>query len=183
MKTQSTIIISSKIEEKEANWPFLCEKISDVFRLTKQESNRLQQSQTAKLIAAIPYAASCKKPERSAFGNLCLYLAEKQSITGPGDHCQEDDVSVYERLRPFMNLEGGNSAVITHGMQILALIMLAGYNRSKMEDSINGIYNPLNTGTWDFEQLKEYLISAIQIYPCPELDKIISVMDSLFLIW
>jgi hypothetical protein len=82
-----------------------------------------------------------------------------------------------------MNLEGGNSAVITHGMQILALIMLAGYNRSKEEDITNGIYNPLNTGTWNFEQLKEYLISAIQAYPCPELDKIVSVMDSLFLIW
>ena len=130
-----------------------------------------------------PFVAGCKLPERSAFGNLCLYLAEKQSITGPGDHCPEDDASVYERLRLLMNFEDGNITVITHGIKILALIMLTGYNRSKEKDNINGIYNPLNKAAWNFDQLTEKLTSDIHANPCPELDEIVPAMNFFSVPW
>jgi hypothetical protein len=45
----------------------------------------------------------------------------------------------------------------------------------------NGIYNPLNAGIWNFEQLKEHLISEIQAHPCTELDKIIPTLS--YFIW
>ena len=179
--TIKPIIIPITTDFKLLDWESMSIKLTEIFRLTDSESENLKNSKTAQLIAAIPFAAGCKQPERSAFGNLCLYLAEKQSITGPGDHCPEDDVSIYERLRPLMNLEDGNFAVITHGMQLLALVMINGYKHSKENDIENGIYNPLNAGIWNFEQLKEHLISEIQAHPCTELDKIIPTLS--YFIW
>ncbi len=39
-------------------------------------------------------------------------------------------------------------------MALLALGMLGSYERSKESDSAQGLYNPLNSGAWNFEEKK-----------------------------
>ncbi|HOE08091.1 MAG TPA: hypothetical protein PLU33_04585 [Treponemataceae bacterium] len=47
-------------------------------------------------------------------------------------------------------------------MALLALGMLGSYERSKESDSAQGLYNPLNSGAWNFEEKKHEMEELIQ---------------------
>lgn len=53
-------------------WEYLATETARVFNLTKNEAEILYNSNTAKIIAAIPFAANCKEPERTAITRLKL---------------------------------------------------------------------------------------------------------------
>ena len=151
-------------------WDYIITELSNVFRLTKEETERLYSSNTAKLIAAIPFAAGCKEPERTAIAHLCIYEAEILGFQKYFAHLPSDDSDIFNRLRCISDFDGGNKEVIDHGMSLLALIMLEGYNKSKTEDKKNGIYNPLTSQAWDYISIKQLLLSRILEIDCPELD-------------
>lgn len=56
-------------------------------------------------------------------------------------------------------------------MNMLAYIMIEGYNRSKEKDLKNGIYNPIANGKWDYKTLKARLLKKIKEIECPDLDR------------
>ncbi len=68
-------------------------------------------------------------------------------------------------------------------MNKLALQMLCGYNRDREKDMINGEYNPLNSGAWNFEKLKNELVEAILNNPCPEIEEIMNIEDAFHTWW
>jgi hypothetical protein len=155
------------------HWDTLCTCIAETFRFTETERIAFERNKTAQLIAALPFAAGCDEPERTALAHLAVYMTEIRGGSSIGGHTPGDNESIFARLRLIASFKGGNPAVITHGMNKLALIMVQGYKRSKEEDALRGVYNPLNDCSWNAEELKVQLISGINAFPCEILDSIL----------
>ena len=68
-------------------------------------------------------------------------------------------------------------------MALLALGMLGSYERSKQKDLDQGIYNPLNSGAWIFEEKKHELEEIIKCNYEQTVADILSVEMSLNSPW
>lgn len=158
-------------------WSYLLTEISKVFSLNSKEIENLSNSTTAKIIATIPFESNCKEPERTAIAHLCLYIAELKGFQKYCSHNKEDDVDIYNRLAFISTFEGGNYQIIEHGMAILALIMIEGYKKSKQKDEKAGVYNPLVSGTWHYQSIKNSLIWKINKLSVPNLDILLPQAD------
>lgn len=152
-------------------WDYLATETARVFNLTDKETVQLYNSNTAKIIAAIPFVAGCKEPERTAIAHLCIYEAEIKGFQKYYAHLPSDDDDIFNRLAFISTFEGGNPAIIEHGMNILAYIMVEGYNRSKEKDLYDGIYNPIANGNWNYKELKNKLRKKINEIECPDIDR------------
>ena len=62
---------------------------------------------------------------------------------------------------------------IEHGMYLLALIMLEGYNSSRERDIKNGIYNPIANGRWNYEEKKNEISRILNKAKYPALDSLL----------
>ena len=151
-------------------WSYLLTEISKVFSLNSKEIEIVSNSTTAKIIATIPFESNCKEPERTAIAHLCLYIAELKGFQKYCSHNKEDDADIYNRLAFISTFEGGNYQIIEHGMAILALIMIEGYKKSKQKDEKAGVYNPLVSGTWNYQSIKNSLLLKINKISVPNLD-------------
>lgn len=158
-------------------WSYLLSEISKVFSLNSKEIENLSNSTTAKIIATIPFESNCKEPERTAISHLCLYIAELKGFQKYCSHNKEDDVDIYNRLAFISTFEGGKYQIIEHGMAILALIMIEGYKKSKQKDEKAGVYNPLVSGTWNYQSIKNSLIWKINKLSVPNLDILLPQAD------
>lgn len=152
------------------DWDYYVEEISNVFRFTREERLRFENSYTAKLIATIPFEAECKEPERTAIAHLCIYVAEIQGFQKYYAHLPSDDNDVFNRLFRISTFEGGNQDIIDHGMNILALIMIERYRKSMNKDKSNNIYNPFLSGKWNYQSIKNKLIKEINKIEVPNFD-------------
>ena len=141
----------------ELDWNYFLNEITNVFSLNAFEVKRLENSMVAKLIAAIPYAAGCNEPERTAIAHLITYVSEIKGFQKYFAHLQSDDFNIYNRLNKLSNFSGGDKKIIHQGMTMLALSMLNGYNKTRDYDKQNKLYNPLNSGSWDYESQKQEL--------------------------
>ena len=161
------VLISDTFTE----WEYLAKETAKVFNLTSKEAEQLYNCNTAKLIAALPFVAGCKEPERTSIAHLCIYLAELKGFQKYYAHVPSDDADIFNRLSFISTFDGGNYTIIEHGMNLLAYIMIEGYNRSQEKDLRNGIYNPIANGSWDYKKMKSKLLNKIQEFECPELDR------------
>lgn len=155
-------------------WTYIAEEMSKVFRFTTEERYQFENSNTAKFIATIPFEAGCEEPERTAIAHLCIYVAEQRGFQKYYAHLPSDDEDVFNRLSRILTFKGGNSEIINHGMNVLALIMIEGYRRSMKCDKENNIYNPLVSGNWNYQLIKNKLIWEINKKVIPNLDWILS---------
>ena len=60
---------------------------------------------------------------------------------------------------------------VSYGMNMLAYIMIEGYNKSKEKDIRDGVYNPIANGNWNYKKLKSMLLKKINEIDCPDLDR------------
>jgi len=155
----------------------LIDCIADSYRMTKAERTQIHASNTARLIAALPFIAGCREAKRTALAHLSLYVLAERGAEDIFDHCPTDDTDIKTRLRLGMQFAGGNPAVINRGMDLLCLQMLYGYERDRVKDQSDGVYNPLNSGSWQFETLKTELLSRIEANPCPQMDAYMVTMN------
>ncbi len=149
------------------------ESVENIFHLSDKEKVYLEKSNVARFIAALPFVAKCEDAKGKALSHLSIYLAEVRSDGYLGEENGDSIATVYEDLGILSSFDGGNPAVIQHGMSILALIMLEGYKDSSFTDMEQGIYNPLNDDSWDYYTLKANLLKDIKESPNLELDGII----------
>ena len=176
MDNNAILAQAEKTEWHLSQWSYLVGEIAKVFRLTDKEKEKLDNNPTARIIATIPFEAKCKEPERTAIAHLCLYMAELKGFQKFCSHTKEDDNDIYNRLAFISTFEGGNQAVIEHGMAILALIMLEGYNKSKQKDIAEGVYNPIVAGVWNYQTVKNTLLWKINKISVENLDSLV-VLD------
>ena len=55
-------------------------------------------------------------------------------------------------------------------MNILALIMLEGYKISSKQDRNNNVYNPILSGVWNYQSIKNKLLWEINKIEVPNFD-------------
>src|SRR5512142_3100055 len=92
-------------------WKNLVSIIAKSFSLDAARSSRIEKSATAKLIAAIPYLAGCREPERSALAHLATFVvAGSEAGAAAFDHKPADNYDVLARLAPIAHFEGGDPA-------------------------------------------------------------------------
>ncbi|MCR4953628.1 MAG: hypothetical protein K6A43_06080 [Treponema sp.] len=168
---------SSNEQTFEQKWEYYVDAIADIFRLEESEIRNLRNSVTAKIIAAIPFAAECKDADRTAIAHLSLYMVEKKGFQEYCCHLPSDDEYLLKRLAFISTFEGGDEAVIEHGMYMLALIMVEGYKRSAHRDIKYGIYNPIANGKWNYAKTKKEILDILNKTPNKELDSIMSMEE------
>ncbi|AEE17912.1 hypothetical protein [Treponema brennaborense] len=157
-------------EEKERiDWDYFVSEIQKVFKLNDFEVTRLKNSNVAKIIATIPFAAGCNEPERTAISHLITYIAEIKGFQKYCAHLPCDNFDIYHRLNRLATFSGGDKKIIHEGLSLLALIMLEGYHESQEHDKQNKIYNPLNSGSWNYEQKKAELEKELEVITCESL--------------
>lgn len=144
-------------------WDYFISEIKKIYRLTDQELLKFSESSTAKIIAAIPFAAGCYRPEVTAIAHLSLFINEIKGFQKFCACCPLDDMDIYERLEPISHFRGGDKKIIQCGMDTLAYIMIEGYHKSAKSDAENGIYNPFNSGNWNYKSLKNNLTKKVFI--------------------
>ena len=157
-----------------SEWNYLVNEVSKVFRFDEKEKLQFENSNTAKIIASIPFEAECNEPERTAIAHLCLYVAEIRGFQKYCSHLPSDDSDIFNRLAFISTFEGGNKEIINHGMNILALIMLEGYKISIKKDRNNNMYNPILSGEWNYQSIKNKLLWEINKIDVPNIDWILT---------
>jgi hypothetical protein len=163
-------------------WETVTRHVAETVRLSVGELDALQRVSTAKLIAAIPYIAECRDPDRVAVQHLTTYLlAERVQMIF--DHRESDDGDVFARLERISHFPGGNAQLIRRGMNLLALIMISGYITSAETDRRDSVYSPVASGAWDPEAMQSRLVKEIRGVASPEMDAIIDVEQAIRGAW
>ena len=151
-------------------WDYIVDEAERVFCLTSKEKQSLYSSTTARIIAAIPFAANCNEPERTAIAHIVLYLSEIRGFQKYCAHNTCDDADIFNRLKPISHFDGGDQKVIEHGMIMLALIMLKNHKNKAEQDKISGSYNPVATTKWDYMRIERELIARLAVMENDFLD-------------
>jgi hypothetical protein len=175
---------NTSLETRESfPWETLCTCVAETFRFTDKERADFALNRTAKLIAALPFAAGCEEAERTALAHLAIYMTELRGGRRVGDHTPEDNASPFARLRLLSSFKGGDQDVLDHGLNQLALVMLVGYERSQEEDRRRHQYNPLNAGAWDAAAMRRQLTDRIHAHPCESLDRVLPDIYDFYMSW
>jgi len=181
MKDTGTLVSIRK--NVSVDWKTTYEAIADTFRFSDEETKHLANSKVAMLIGMLPVIAECEDAERTALSHLAIYLTAAGGGKAWFNHRKSDNADINSRLRLGMSFIGGDKKIIERGMDLLAMVMLSGYNRDKAMDLESGKYNPLNDGSWNFEQLSTRLQSKLEKTPCPKLDVIMTPEESILSTW
>jgi hypothetical protein len=158
----------------ESNWSAITDLVAREFGLNERDLQALRSKEIARLIGAIPFLAGCDDPAALAIDNLRHYVMS----CGIGKELyaatEENSADVFGRLDP-ARYQGGDEAIIRRGMSIVALNMLADYNRDVELDRSLGKYNPIGAGDWNYEEKLDELLANIRAVDCPDMDEIADV--------
>jgi hypothetical protein len=168
----------------ESMWHVLTATISTAFSFESDRASRLNASRTARLVAALPWIAGCRRPMRTALSHLATFvLAGTEAARRDFDHAKDDDFDVLARLAPIASFEGGDPALIARGLKLLGMVMINGYRRDAESDGIKGWYNPVGEKAWDAKGKIAALRADVMATPSPEMDAIMTADESVRTYW
>jgi len=161
-------------------WRDLLSDLSASMNLTEDELKKIEDSSTAKLIAAIPFAADCTNPERYALANLSTYILAKvnRSVFD-----MKENESIQDRLSPINNFKDGKKEIIRKGMLLLELISLEDHYVDKVEDARLKKYNPVLAGKINYDKERDRLVNEIKSINSPEFNEIVDPDSGIKLFW
>ncbi len=165
-----------------SSWNQITRHVAEATRLSIGEMEQLRRNRIAKLIGAIPMIADCRDADRVAVQHVTTYLLARR-LEEIFDHRRGDDDPVAARLERVSHFPGGDRKLIQRGMDLLTLVMVCGYERTQVADRREGVYNPLESGSWDGEREKKRLVKAIRAVPSPEMDQILDLETALRATW
>ena len=158
----------------ESSWSATTDLVAREFGLGDRKLQALRAKGVARLIGAIPFLAGCDNPSELALANLGHYVTSCGIGKKLYAATAENSTNVFGRLNP-AQYQGGDEAIIRRGMSLVALNMLADYNRDVELDRSLGKYNPIGAGDWNYEEKLEELLANVEAVECPEMDEIIGV--------
>lgn len=167
---QSTSAVS--IQQFEKIWDRISEDVANAFSMTEKEKERFKNKDIARLIAAIPIFAGCENAERTAVSHLGVYVLSNKETKHYFNPAASDDKDIFKRLEHIGTFIAGDPMIIKKGMSLIALTMLNDYQRDIHIDETLGKYNPVASGSFEYESLKQELKSQIDSIECYELDAI-----------
>ena len=155
-------------------WEEIVSIIASSFSMDEKRKKALEGNAVAKLIAAIPFLAGCREPERTAVAHVGTYIitagaAAKKVFA----HKSGDDYDVLARMATIAGYEGGDPVVINRGMKILAICMIGVYKRDEKTD-LGKVYNPVAAKKWNADEKIASLSAAVSAAPNPEMDTILT---------
>ena len=156
-----TNLAFKKVVYEIPEWDYFMSEIQRIYNLSDEEINKISSCPTTQVIAAIPFMAGCYRPEVTAIAHLSLYMNELKGFQKYCACSSLDDMDLYERLEPISHFRGGDKKIIQCGMDTLAYIMIEGYHRSAKADREDAIYNPFNTGSWNYKSLRKLLTKKV----------------------
>ena len=126
-----------------------------------------EKNTALKILFSIPFEASCSEPERLALINANNYfLMSSDGYRNHFYHNQDDDLNIFRRISVFDIFRDGDRQTIQYGMDALALIMIQDYKNDIEEDAFQGKYNPISSGAWNFDTLREEIVDRMKSYSC-----------------
>jgi len=164
-------------------WEDLAFKICKSFSFTEEESCNFLSNKVAKLIGCLPKIAETKTPERDGCSNLAVYIMSIRDTKQIYNHQAHDDTDVFARLQDIMNFNGGAQGILQKGMTLLALMMVNDYKRDVDSDILDGKYNPVASGAWDFNLIRAQLIAEYEKNDIQEIDNILLLSETAVLFW
>lgn len=168
--------LAQMIEEDEKIWQILVNRICETFSFSDKERSRIEKHPVVKTLGMLPLVAGCENPLQSGFINMLIYFGDRRGGKEFFLHQQKDDNSYETRLEPFRrNFRGGDSTIIDKGFAYLALVMLEDYHTDMEEDQKNQKYNPLISGAWEYQSLKEKLITMCKKIPSKRFDLLMAL--------
>lgn len=153
--------VSAGVREFTVQWPVIVDAVGQAFRMDDAEREWLAAKPIARLIGALPFIAGCDLPQRTAVAHLGTYILSGRETKSYFNADVEDDGDILARLRLIMNFSGGDPDVIDSGMARLALNMIEDYRRDVQIDAALGKYNPVASGAFDYETIREDLQQRI----------------------
>jgi len=168
----------------EKQWDAVSSRVGAINNFGIEKKAWLQSNQLARLIAAVPFLAGCKKSMETSLSHLSIYvMALDESVKDVFFHSEEDDEDIYSRLFPISGFLGGDESIIQCCLDLMALTMISNYNNDMESDKSIGKYNPLSSGKWDYTHTTEELKKKINSTITPEIAEIYSVDTALRGIW
>lgn len=155
-------------------WKSIIDEVAGAFRMEGSEADRFRNHWAVNLIAALPFLAGARHPERTAATHLGTYLLSIRETKRRFYADEDDDKDVMARLEPIAHFVGGDQAIIDRGLARLALNMVVDYHRDQTVDSMLGKHNPVALGVWDAEEIVAELRQKISRTPCPAMDEIVA---------
>ena len=154
-------------------WNQLADAVAAAFRLTPDEKRGFKSKKVAQLVAALPFLADARDPQRIAIRNLGAYLL---SVRGSTEHyfdpTENDNEDIFNRINLFTDVPGGNDAIVEKARCLLVYHMIRDYTRDIREDADLGKYNPVANEDIDAETLSDEMLRRWQEVACPEMDEI-----------
>ncbi|MFW5800825.1 MAG: hypothetical protein ACOCVC_02230 [Spirochaeta sp.] len=148
------------------------------FRLDNQEQNRLFEHKFSRLLAFTPFHAGCEQPMFTAIDHISSNMVACRGAEHLADADPRYDEYPEKRLQRLFTHTGGDSLVLKRHRALVTLFMAAGYNRDRKYDDQIGIYNPFNSGAWDWEKLHNHYAGILSSISCPEMDAVFSYEDA-----
>jgi hypothetical protein len=161
----------------------ILETVGRSFSLAEREADSLVSHPVARLIAALPFLAGAEQPERTAAAHVATYVLSVRGATEVFAARPSDDKDILERLWAGTAFLGGDGPVIRRGLALLALCMIADYERDVEADTASGKHNPVAAGTWDAPAIRASLVETVESVPCAEMDGILSSAQAVREYW
>lgn len=164
-------------------WEGIADKICSSFSFSDIERLKFLKNKVAKLIGCLPKIAETQTPERDGCSNLAVYIMSTCTTKQFYIHQQCDDADVFSRLHDIMNFNEGNKDIIRKGMSLLSLMMINDYKRDEVEDRDTQKYNPFNSNSWNFDELRNRLLEDYEKTESNSIDSILNLSESATLLW
>lgn len=160
----------------ESVWRRIAGYVQKGLALSGQEAALLDRLPVAKYLAAIPYAARCRNPDRLAVMLLCLFMVEARGGS-PFDTRPSDQDGSLARIEPFfapLYQAGGDARLIDKAKCILG-----------MKTFSHWIAEPTaHPSRLDFATPRARLRALAEALPASELlDSILTVADGMQNAW
>ncbi len=155
----------------ESTWSAITDQVAQTFRMTEEEKEGLYKHEIAQLLASIPYLAGCDNPGRTSLANLSIYMMSIRAGKSEFNATASDDADIMSRL-DLAQFTGGDTRIVERGLALIALNMVADYQRDVVFDIANQKHNPIATGAWDYAAVVDDLVRQIDLVECEEMDRI-----------
>lgn len=140
--------------------------------LTREESQRLKQSLTTRIIIFTAYHSHCQTPERIILGHLCTLVAALR-LKQIFDH--KPGETLPERLAPLASFPGGDPHVVKAGLLLLELLSLNDHKKDLADDILGNKQNPL-IFQLDYESERARILKEFRALP----DRVKNLFSVLF---
>ncbi|MCK5154795.1 MAG: hypothetical protein KAQ69_00085 [Spirochaetales bacterium] len=170
-------------QEMDIYWENLADSVCSSFSFADEERCKFLSNKAAKLIGCLPKIAGTKTPERDGCSNLAVYIMSIRATKQLYNHQECDDSDIFARLHDIMNFNGGDHGLINKGMTLLALMMVNDYKRDIEPDTLEGKYNPVASGAWDFNSVRSNLIAEYKKIDSQEIDTLLTLSETGVLFW